>query len=57
MKTVAEKIRELKEKEEQIKGMGGAKAVEKQRQAASSRPGSVWICSLTRGPFGRPIFL
>ncbi|MBU4234628.1 MAG: methylmalonyl-CoA carboxyltransferase [Desulfobacterales bacterium] len=31
MKTVAEKIRELKEKEEQIKGMGGAKAVEKQR--------------------------
>src|SRR5665254_13054 len=31
MKTVAEKIRELKEKEGQIKGMGGAKAVEKQR--------------------------
>jgi acetyl-CoA carboxylase carboxyltransferase component len=31
MKTVAEKIRELREKEEQIKGMGGAKAVEKQR--------------------------
>jgi methylmalonyl-CoA decarboxylase subunit alpha len=31
MKTVAEKIRELKEKELQIKGMGGAKAVEKQR--------------------------
>ena len=30
MKTVAEKIRELKEKEGQIKGMGGAKAVEKQ---------------------------
>ena len=26
MKTVAEKIRELKEKEGQIKGMGGAKA-------------------------------
>ena len=31
MKTVAEKIRELKEKELAIKGMGGAKAVEKQR--------------------------
>ena len=31
MKTVAEKIRELKEKEGQIKLMGGAKAVEKQR--------------------------
>jgi len=31
MKTVAEKIRELKEKELQIKGMGGAKAVDKQR--------------------------
>ena len=31
MKTVAEKIRELKEKELGIKGMGGAKAVEKQR--------------------------
>jgi acetyl-CoA carboxylase carboxyltransferase component len=31
MKTVAEKIRELREKEGQIKGMGGAKAVEKQR--------------------------
>ena len=31
MKTVAEKIRELKEKEGQIKSMGGAKAVEKQR--------------------------
>ena len=31
MKTVAEKIRELKEKEGQIKEMGGAKAVEKQR--------------------------
>ena len=31
MKTVAEKIRELKEKEGQIRGMGGAKAVEKQR--------------------------
>ena len=31
MKTVAEKIRELKEKEGQIKQMGGAKAVEKQR--------------------------
>ena len=31
MKTVAEKIRELKEKEGQIKMMGGAKAVEKQR--------------------------
>ena len=31
MKTVAEKIRELKEKEGQIKWMGGAKAVEKQR--------------------------
>ncbi len=30
MKTVAEKIRELQEKEVQIKGMGGAKAVEKQ---------------------------
>jgi len=30
MKTVAEKIRELKEKEGQIKSMGGAKAVEKQ---------------------------
>ena len=30
MKTVAEKIRELKEKEGQIKLMGGAKAVEKQ---------------------------
>jgi acetyl-CoA carboxylase carboxyltransferase component len=31
MKTVAEKIRELKEKEGQIKSMGGAKGVEKQR--------------------------
>jgi acetyl-CoA carboxylase carboxyltransferase component len=31
MKTVAEKIRELKEKEGQIRLMGGAKAVEKQR--------------------------
>jgi len=31
MKTVAERIRELKEKEGQIKGMGGAKAVDKQR--------------------------
>ena len=31
MKTVAEKIRELKEKEGRIKGMGGAKGVEKQR--------------------------
>ena len=31
MKTVAEKIRELREKEGQIKSMGGAKAVEKQR--------------------------
>jgi acetyl-CoA carboxylase carboxyltransferase component len=30
MKTVAERIRELKEKEAKIKGMGGAKAVEKQ---------------------------
>ncbi|OGR24685.1 MAG: methylmalonyl-CoA carboxyltransferase [Desulfobacca sp. RBG_16_60_12] len=30
MKTVAEKIRELKEQEGQIKSMGGAKAVEKQ---------------------------
>ncbi|MBM4274885.1 MAG: methylmalonyl-CoA carboxyltransferase [Deltaproteobacteria bacterium] len=30
MKSVAEKIKELKEKEAQIKGMGGAKAVEKQ---------------------------
>src|SRR3989339_1412260 len=30
MKTVAEKIRELKEKEALVKGMGGAKAVEKQ---------------------------
>jgi acetyl-CoA carboxylase carboxyltransferase component len=30
MKTVAERLRELKEKEAQIKGMGGAKAVEKQ---------------------------
>ncbi len=30
MKTVAQKIQELKEKEAQVKGMGGAKAVEKQ---------------------------
>ncbi|OGP71588.1 MAG: methylmalonyl-CoA carboxyltransferase [Deltaproteobacteria bacterium RBG_13_60_28] len=30
MKTVAEKIKELKEKEAQVKGMGGVKAVEKQ---------------------------
>ena len=30
MKTVAEKIKELKEKEARVKGMGGAKAVEKQ---------------------------
>src|SRR4030043_618352 len=30
MKTVAQKIRELQEKEAQIKAMGGAKAVEKQ---------------------------
>jgi len=30
MKTVAEKIKELKEKEAQVQGMGGAKAVEKQ---------------------------
>jgi acetyl-CoA carboxylase carboxyltransferase component len=31
MKTVAEKIRELAEREAKVKGMGGAKAVEKQR--------------------------
>jgi acetyl-CoA carboxylase carboxyltransferase component len=30
MKTVAEKIKELREKEAKVKGMGGAKAVEKQ---------------------------
>jgi acetyl-CoA carboxylase carboxyltransferase component len=30
MKTVAERIREMQEEEERIKGMGGAKAVEKQ---------------------------
>ena len=30
MKTVAERIRELEEKEGQIKAMGGAKAVDKQ---------------------------
>ncbi len=30
MKTVAEKIKELKEKEAQVRGMGGTKAVEKQ---------------------------
>ena len=30
MKTVAQKIQELKEREAQVKGMGGAKAVEKQ---------------------------
>ena len=33
MKTVAEKIKELQEKETQVKGMGGAKAVEKQHAA------------------------
>ncbi len=33
MKTVAERIREMKEKEGQIKAMGGAKAVEKQRSS------------------------
>src|SRR5574340_1257402 len=31
MKTVAEKIKELREREAKVKGMGGAKAVEKQR--------------------------
>ena len=41
MKTVAEKIRELKEKEGQIKEMGGAKAVEKQHgQRQAHRPGA-----------------
>ena len=30
MKTVAEKIKELQEKEAQVRGMGGAKAVAKQ---------------------------
>ena len=30
MKTVAEKIKELREREAAVKGMGGAKAVEKQ---------------------------
>ncbi|MEW6658573.1 MAG: carboxyl transferase domain-containing protein [Thermodesulfobacteriota bacterium] len=33
MKTVAEKIKELRDKEAQVKGMGGAKAVEKQHAA------------------------
>jgi acetyl-CoA carboxylase carboxyltransferase component len=33
MKTVVEKIKELKEKEAQVRGMGGAKAVEKQHAA------------------------
>lgn len=33
MKTVAEKIKELQEKETQVKGMGGVKAVEKQHAA------------------------
>ena len=33
MKTVAQKIEELQEREAQIKGMGGAKAIDKQHQS------------------------
>ena len=40
MKTVAEKLQELKEREDQIKAMGGAKAVEKQSVGQTHRPGA-----------------
>ncbi len=41
MKTVAEKLQELKDREEQIKAMGGAKAVDKQTpDRETHRPGA-----------------
>ena len=43
MKTVAEKIRELSEREAEVKAMGGAPAVAKQHAAGKlSAPGSAW---------------
>ena len=48
MKTVAEKIRELKEKEGQIKQMGGAKAVD------FNRSGGMTMNALTRSGTNGP---